>query len=245
MDYKHSCVIDAQNLYKTFVLVLFVENEEHQQEEQVQYYELLEGESLVDTAPPVMRPYAGADGFVAPKRDKAASAWVEAASAEEIAAWEAEHPAPERPQPDPDLTTQYAAAMRAFASTSTEIADTYALDMPDLFPTWAAALEAGEELLAGRVLSDGGQLYRVVQAVTPLESQPPHGAGMLAIYRPIDQQHAGTAEDPIPWVMGMDCIAGKHYSYKGKVYRVAVGGSMTPCVWPPDTPGMWQWEVVV
>ena len=245
MDYKHSCVIDAQNLYKTFVLVLFVENEEHQQEEQVQYYELLEGESLVDTAPPVMRSYTGADGFVAPKWDKAASAWVGAARAGEIAAREAENQAPERPQPDPDLTTQYAAAMRAFASTSTEIADTYALDMPDLFPTWAAALEAGEELLAGRVLSDGGQLYRVVQAVTPLESQPPHGAGMLAIYRPIDQQHAGTAEDPIPWVMGMDCIAGKHYSYKGKVYRVAVGGSMTPCVWPPDTPGMWQWEVVV
>lgn len=244
MDYKHSCVIDAQNLYKTFVLVLLVANEEHQQEEQIQYYELLEGEMLVDTAPPVMRPYTGADGFVAPKWDKATSAWVEAASAEEIAAWEAEHPAPERPQPDPDLTTQYAAAMRAFASTSTEIADTCALDMPDLFPTWKEVLRLGAELAAGRVLSDGGQLYRVVQ-VTPLESQPPHGEGMLAVYRPIDPQHTGTAEDPIQWVMGMDCIAGKHYSYKGKVYRVAVGGSMTPCVWPPDTPGMWQWEVVV
>ena len=44
--------------------------------------------------------------------------------------------------------------------------------------------------------------------------------------------------------MGMDCTEGTYYSYKGKVYRVAVGGSMTPCVWPPDTGGMWQWEVV-
>ena len=59
MDYKHSCVIDAQNLYKTFVLVLLAENEEGQQEEKIQYYTLQDGEQLVDTAPPVMRPYAG------------------------------------------------------------------------------------------------------------------------------------------------------------------------------------------
>lgn len=102
MDYKHSCVIDAQNLYKTFVLVLLVENEEHQQEEQIQYYELLEGEMLVDTAPPVMRPYAGAVGLVRPKWDADTAQWVEDASMEEIAAWEKEHPAPEVPEPEPE-----------------------------------------------------------------------------------------------------------------------------------------------
>lgn len=102
MDYKHSCVIDAQNLYKTFVLVLLVENEEHQQEEQIQYYELLEGEMLVDTAPPVMRPYAGAVGLVRAKWDADTAQWVEDASMEEIAAWEKEHPAPEEPEPEPE-----------------------------------------------------------------------------------------------------------------------------------------------
>ena len=25
---------------------------------------------------------------------------------------------------------------------------------------------------------------------------------------------------------------------------VAEGGDMIPCTWPPDTPGMWQWEEV-
>ena len=39
MDYKHSCVIDAQNLYKTFVLVILAGSEE-----KPQYYELQEGE---------------------------------------------------------------------------------------------------------------------------------------------------------------------------------------------------------
>ena len=99
MDYKHSCAIDAQNLYKTFVLVLLAENEEGQQEEKIQYYTLQDGEQLVDTAPPVMRPYAGATGFVSPRWDTDTAAWVEAATAEEIAAWEAEHPAPELPDP--------------------------------------------------------------------------------------------------------------------------------------------------
>ena len=51
-------------------------------------------------------------------------------------------------------------------------------------------------------------------------------------------------DDPIPWVYGMDCHAGKCYRYNGKVYRVAEGGDMIPCTWPPDTPGMWQWEEV-
>lgn len=141
-------------------------------------------------------------------------------------------------------TSQMEAAVMAFASAAVDIEDATALQMPDLFPSWEDVLAAGKELPAGRILQDGAQLYRVVQAVTPQAGQAPHDEGMLAVYRPIDQEHAGTAEDPIPWVMGMDCIAGKHYAYNGKVYRVAVGGSMTPCVWPPDTPGMWQWEVV-
>ena len=156
-----------------------------------------------------------------------------------------ERPEPPDPEPKPpDLTQPSAAAMRAYAATSTTIPDAYSLDMPDLFPTWAVVLADGEELPAGRILNDEGQLYRVVQAVTPQEEMPPHDDGMLAIYRPIDREHAGTVDDPIPWVYGMDCHAGKHYSYNGKVYKVAEGGDMIPCTWAPDTPDMWQWVEV-
>ena len=99
MDYKHSCVIDADGNYKTLVLVLLEEGDEGESREAIQYYELLDGEFLVDTAPPVMRPYAGATGLISPKWDADTAAWVEAASEEEIADWEAEHPAPEVPEP--------------------------------------------------------------------------------------------------------------------------------------------------
>lgn len=95
MDYKHSCVIDAENLYKTLVLVLLTQVDQGQEQEwKVQNYTLAEGEQLVDTAPPTMRPYAGAAGLVSPKWDADTSAWIEAATGEEIIAWEAEHPDP-------------------------------------------------------------------------------------------------------------------------------------------------------
>lgn len=107
---------------------------------------------------------------------------------------------------------------------------------PICFPPGRRYWPDGEELPEGRVLNDGGQLYRVVQAVTPQAHQAPHDEGMLAVYRPIDREHAGTADDPIPWVYGMDCYAGKCYRYNGKVYRVAEGGDMIPCTWPPTRP---------
>ena len=136
--------------------------------------------------------------------------------------------------------------LRAMAATATTLTDAVALSIPDLLPTWQELLAAGEPIQPGVCLTYNGQVYRMVQPteVTPQAHQPPGGEGMLAVYRPIDREHTGTADDPIPWVSGMDCTAGTYYSYNGKVYRVAEGGSMAPCTWPPDTPGMWQWEEI-
>ena len=142
------------------------------------------------------------------------------------------------------LNIQARAAAMAFCAAATVITDAQALLMPDIFPTWEDVLGGGEQLPAERISSKDGRLYRIVQPVTPLESQPPDGEGMLAVYRPIEQAHAGTAEDPIPWVYGMDCLAGTYYSYEGHIYQVASGGDMCPCLWAPDTMGLWQWELV-
>lgn len=142
------------------------------------------------------------------------------------------------------VAAQTRAATRLYVQKATDITDEQALAMPDLFLTWAEALAAGNKLAENTVLRDGSVLYRVVQSggVTPLESQPPHGEGMLAVYRPIDQTHEGTKEDPIPFVYGMDTEEGKYYAYEGITYLCKQ--DMIPCVWPPNTPGLWQWEVV-
>ena len=142
----------------------------------------------------------------------------------------------------PAQERQAVSFIRAMAMTTTTLTDAQALFMPDILPTWAKLLERGEKVQAGVCLMKEGQCYRVMQDVTPVESQPPGADGMLAIYRPIDKEHAGTLEDPIPWVSGMDCKEGKYYSHKGKIYLCT--GDMSPCVWAPGTAGVWQWEVV-
>ena len=127
MTYKHSCVIDANFIYKTLVLVLLVQADQGQGEEQewkVQNYTLSEGEQLVDTAPPTVRPYAGAAGFVSPKWDSDTSTWIEAATEEEVAAWEAEHPAPELPESVPtaeERLTALEGAMLAMMGVRTDV----------------------------------------------------------------------------------------------------------------------------
>ena len=140
------------------------------------------------------------------------------------------------------LSGQMQFATRLYIKKATDISDDNALQMPDLFLTWKEALAAGEQLEAKTVLNMDGQLYRVVQPVTPQEHQPPNGEGMTAIYRPIDQTHSGTLEDPIPWAYGMDSEQGKYYSYNGKVYLCNL--TMPGCVYAPDTPGLWQWSEV-
>ena len=146
------------------------------------------------------------------------------------------------PAPPPSLQEQAMTLTRAMAASATGLTDTVALSIPDLLPTWYDLLSAGSEVAAGVCLVHNGQTYRVVQDVTPLESQPPDMDGMLAVYRPIEREHTGTMADPIPWVNGMDCEEGKYYRYEDKTYLCK--SDMLPCVWPPDTPDMWQWEVV-
>lgn len=136
---------------------------------------------------------------------------------------------------------QYKAALQPLVATATTLTDAQALGIQhDLYPVWPDGVDETGAYRAGQVITDNGSVYRVVRAVTPIESQPPHGEGMLAIYRPIVEEHKGNKKDPIPWVYGMDVKKNKYYSYGGVVYRAAE--NMMPCVWYPDS-GIWQWEV--
>lgn len=103
---------------------------------------------------------------------------------------------------------------------------------------------AGEHYDYNQPIVHKGQLYRVAQegGVDALEIYPPDGEGLLAVYRPINATAAGTQEDPIPWVYGMDCNTGLYYSHTGNTYLCK--GDMKPCVWEPGTAGLWQWELV-
>lgn len=117
--------------------------------------------------------------------------------------------------------------------------DETALAVAPLCPDWTP----GAVYQAGEVVNHEEQAYRVIQTVTALENQPPGATGMLAIYRPLDNEgHTGRQDDPIPYVYGMDVSTGFFYSFNGKKYLAKA--DMKPCVWDPGTPGVWQWEEV-
>lgn len=85
MSCTYHCVIDEAGVYRAYVRVL---------QDTVLGYTLAEGESLIDAPVPDSKQYTGGAGFVKPRWDEDAAAWVEGATAEELAAWETEHPAP-------------------------------------------------------------------------------------------------------------------------------------------------------
>jgi hypothetical protein len=124
--------------------------------------------------------------------------------------------------------------------------DADALTIPELYKLWQPSTdETPAKYLQGEIirrLVNGEQrLYRIEQPeVTPIESQPPEAEGMLAVYRPIVPGTDGTADDPTPYIYGMNCYAGNIYSYEGTNWRAIQ--SMTPCVWPPQDglPAVWE-----
>lgn len=149
----------------------------------------------------------------------------------------------ELPDPGPTVEqiayeTQSTLMQRVVAQAIPLEDDATALALAPVCPEWAA----GTHYEAGEIVNHEGQAYRVVQSVDSLEHQPPGAEGMLAIYRPLNTENAGTVDDPIPYVYGMDVYNGKYYSFNGKTYLAKA--DMQPCVWDPGTPGLWQWELV-
>lgn len=149
----------------------------------------------------------------------------------------------ELPEPGPTpeqiaYETQTVLMQRVVAQAIPDDDDATALAIAPICPEW----RDGVHYEAGEIVNRNGQAYRVVQAVDSLEHQPPGAEGMLAIYRPLNPEHAGTLDDPIPYVYGMDVYSGKYYSFNGKMYLAKA--DMIPCVWDPGTEGLWQWEEV-
>lgn len=98
----------------------------------------------------------------------------------------------------------------------TELTDEEALSVQPLFPDWTTSV--GGALKAGQRVRYAGKLYEVRQEIAAvLETQPP-STETLALYRVIEQEHRGTAGDPIPYEQGMELEYGKYYSQYGVTY---------------------------
>ena len=135
----------------------------------MQGYTLAVGEQLIDTALPAMRQHAGTAGFITPKWDDDTEAWKESATAEQIAAWEAEHP---DPVPLEDKRAAKTAAMSAACNaaitagmdvTTTQGTEHFSLQETDQI-NLTAAVTAVQQGAAGYPYHADGELCRMFTA---------------------------------------------------------------------------------
>ena len=139
-------------------------------------------------------------------------------TAEEIAAMEAEaakFEAYERTRP---LTAEEVTAMLIRQQiNSLAVDDNTALRMAEFYPEW-------KDLIGTTVDNPGfkfthkGRLYKTIPEQHTFQADWVPGAGMESLYTRIDESHAGTLTDPIPYSGNMALEAGKYYSQNGLVY---------------------------
>lgn len=95
------------------------------------------------------------------------------------------------------------------------LSDDEALEVKGIYPKWEDLIGTAAEV--DYKFSHDGKLYRVVQAHTFQSNWIP-GVGTESLYVVIDEEHAGTIDNPIPYNGNMALEAGKYYSEDGVVY---------------------------
>ena len=100
---------------------------------------------------------------------------------------------------------------------NTDMTNNDALTLKELHPEWEEFI--GKPLKAKYRVQYDGHLYRVRQDIaTVLVNQPP-SIHTAALYEEINEEHAGTQDDPIPYNNNMELFLGKYYSQNGSTYR--------------------------
>ena len=90
--------------------------------------------------------------------------------------------------------------------------DNTALTGIELYPVWAVGIAVAKDSR----YQYNGKLYKCVQAHTTQADWTPNVTP--ALWTAIDVTHAGTIDDPIPAVAGMEYVYGKYYIEGETIY---------------------------
>jgi hypothetical protein len=98
--------------------------------------------------------------------------------------------------------------------------DAVAITAVELFPYWKQLVTNGIQVNKGFRFQHEGQLYRTEQpSYTFVAHYVPGSAGTESLFSRVDEAHAGTREDPIPYERNMEIYEGLYYSQNGVVYK--------------------------
>ena len=117
----------------------------------------------------------------------------------------------------PETVVNNAELEEAIAYTVSNIPDQQALKCVSIFPTWESYIN--KPMSEGTRTQYNGKLVKSRQDIpVVLENQPP-GIETAALYETINQENAGTLEDPIPYDQTMTVHSGKYYIENGIIYK--------------------------
>lgn len=94
--------------------------------------------------------------------------------------------------------------------------DVQALAVKAIYPQWQEII--GQTVALGFKFQHGEKLYKTIQDSLLIQEQYIPGEGTESLYAVIDETHAGTQEDPIPYDGNMAPENGKYYSQDGVIY---------------------------
>ena len=100
---------------------------------------------------------------------------------------------------------------------SLAVDDSTALRMKEFYPEWKDLIGTAADK-AGFKFTHDGELYKTIPEQHTFQADWVPGVGTESIYTRIDESHAGTLSDPIPYSGNMALEAGKYYSQSGAVY---------------------------
>ena len=98
--------------------------------------------------------------------------------------------------------------------------DAVALTSVELFPQWKELVKKGAEVEKGFRFQHDGKLYRTEQPkYTFVEQYVPGEVGTESLFSKVDEAHAGTREDPIPYEKNMEIYEGLYYTQNNVLYQ--------------------------
>ena len=100
---------------------------------------------------------------------------------------------------------------------SLTVDDNTALRMAEFYPEWKDLIGTTVDK-AGFKFTHNGQLYKTIPEQHSFQADWVPGEGTESLYTRIDESHAGTEDDPIPYSGNMALESGKYYSQSGAVY---------------------------
>ena len=103
---------------------------------------------------------------------------------------------------------------------SQSLEDAVAITAVELFPYWKQLVAVGKTVEKGFRFQHDMQLYRTEQpSYTFVETYVPGSAGTESLFSRVDETHAGTLDDPIPYERNMEIYEGLYYVQNDVVYR--------------------------